>query len=154
MHMTSEEIGITLEMNFPILDYDQINEGKIKREIEKLQKEFNLKRAMIMKTKRGFHVLFPFDKKTKEEINQIIERSMCDIHFKEFSRMTDIFCRLAGKYIPVDVTFIGFHPEIEGKTLFEKLNSIQNPFNNNSALIICLAVALSKVEIGESKRKI
>ncbi len=81
-------IGLVLagednDFSIPVLDYD--NKKGI-RNVRRLMDQFKLGDALQVKSKRGYHYVFPYDNgRTWDEVVEIINASKCDEDYKDFS---------------------------------------------------------------------
>jgi hypothetical protein len=71
------------------LDYDYNDMLFIEREINDLQKRFNIGTAYVFTTKKGMHVYF-LDVMTYEECKEIIFASSCDKHYKTIATNNNV----------------------------------------------------------------
>lgn len=154
------DIAIGIRADFPVLDYDNISLIKIEEDILHLIEKYKLDESIIFETKKGFRVAFPFDLMEKDKAIEIIKTSKyVDQRYVFMMQCLHmISCRLAGKYIPADMRFLKFFPDIVGKsfnetklTIIEKLKKRygQKMYSDARITTILLMISLINIDLPE-----
>lgn len=127
---------------FLVFDYDNVDKLSVVKEIEKLQKQFNLSDAQIFKTNNGFHVYYFYDNSlSAEQIKKIFSASeFVDHHFvSNFETLSKewlgVVIRTGGKYenndiIPAD-NISGREPTLIEKSVGETIRNLVSYQLNN-----------------------
>ena len=132
-----------------MLDYDDISETELLKDIKKLQSRYRLSEASMYTTRHGYHVIFFYDHiPSWKQCMKIILDSCCDPKFKEVAvNMGKVNTRISNKYMLPDKHFFVDIPPIhypikdedisaiitEGnkiRELYEKLMDIQLAINH------------------------
>lgn len=105
-------VGITSMLpsgeHMPMFDYDGKNiRNKIREDVEKLQKKFNLGDAWVYQTKRGYHVYFFTDGVHFNYYLNMLEHVECCKGFKQAAvRSQSGTLRVSAKYTEFDIEFL------------------------------------------------
>jgi len=120
-------------INYPSLEYDDKDLDFVINDVKRLQKKFLLGDAIIVKTRKGFHVHFFWDWNLDwETVCKIINESKAPEDFKKISEACGFrVIRISGKYKSPDMKILmrieGYHACDEtGNLLFAFYKKLMN----------------------------
>jgi len=91
-------------LHIVFLDYDKNDFVYVLKDVVGLIRKFELKDCFIYKTRKGFHVIFPYDVLVWEDVKKILYSAKVDWRSKSLSgQYGRIFLRVAGKYKDFDI---------------------------------------------------
>ncbi|NOQ38434.1 hypothetical protein GQ472_06120 [archaeon] len=91
-----------------MLDYDDMPEHEVSKDIKRLQDRYGLHMASLYRTKHGFHAVFFYDCLTSwKDCMDVILASLCDQKYKDVAVKTGkVNTRISVKYSKPDKEFI------------------------------------------------
>lgn len=129
------------KINYPSLEYDIKDIDIVIADVQRLQKEYSLGDAIIVKTKNGYHVHFFWDWNLSwEKVTEIVNNSRASEEFKKLSEHYGWrVIRVSGKYKEPDLKIVcrvkGKHNSDEtGNMLFGIFRKLMNLKLPNEAL--------------------
>lgn len=83
----------------PSFDFDEITEAEAMKRATAISERHNFADGLLVRTKNGFHAIFPYDSVSLRAYRRILDETLCDPAFKAITsllRASNI--RVAGKW--------------------------------------------------------